>query len=135
MKFKLDILDGMFTQWRLFLLSFVHSWWTKHLLAIMWQPFHPFWANLYASYVFCRGKHSLKRRLRIRTLQFGTARNINELYDSVDPEVVLSVLVLKVFSLSFINDNLTKEKSKQTDFIINPMHGWYHSLNDGEEEI
>ncbi|CAN1252114.1 Protein transport protein Sec24A [Linum perenne] len=43
-----------------------------------------------------RGKHFLKRRIRIRTLQFGAARNVNELYDSVDPEAVLSVLVHKV---------------------------------------
>ncbi|OAY38211.1 protein transport protein SEC24 [Manihot esculenta] len=46
------------------------------------------------------GKHSLKRRLRIRTLQFGAARNVNELYDSVDPEAVLSVLVHKVILAS-----------------------------------
>ncbi|GAV70341.1 zf-Sec23_Sec24 domain-containing protein/Sec23_trunk domain-containing protein/Sec23_helical domain-containing protein/Sec23_BS domain-containing protein [Cephalotus follicularis] len=43
-----------------------------------------------------RSKYSLKRRLRIRTLQFGTAQNINELFDSIDSEVVLSVLVHKV---------------------------------------
>ncbi|GFZ20211.1 sec23/sec24 transport family protein [Actinidia rufa] len=48
----------------------------------------------------CRNKHSLKRRLRIRTLQFGTARNINELFDTVDPEAVLSILVHKVISAS-----------------------------------
>ncbi|CAL9000050.1 unnamed protein product [Prunus brigantina] len=47
-----------------------------------------------------RGKHSLKRRLRIRTLQCGVAQNINELYDSVDPEVVLSLLVHKVILAS-----------------------------------
>ncbi|KAI5666732.1 hypothetical protein M9H77_16585 [Catharanthus roseus] len=47
-----------------------------------------------------RNKHSLKRRLRIRTLQFGTARNFNEIYDSVDPEVVLSILVHKVILAS-----------------------------------
>lgn len=47
-----------------------------------------------------RGKHSLKRRLRIRTLQFAAAQNINELYDSVDPEAVLSVLVHKVILAS-----------------------------------
>ncbi|KAH8497807.1 hypothetical protein Peur_073074 [Populus x canadensis] len=47
-----------------------------------------------------RGKHLLKRRLRIRTLQFGTARNMNELYDSVDPEAVLSILVHKVILAS-----------------------------------
>ncbi|XP_048233875.1 protein transport protein Sec24A isoform X2 [Ricinus communis] len=49
---------------------------------------------------FSRGKHSLKRRLRIRTLQFGAARNIHEIYDSVDPEAVLSVLVHKVILAS-----------------------------------
>ncbi|KAL5832576.1 hypothetical protein ACOSQ3_016250 [Xanthoceras sorbifolium] len=47
-----------------------------------------------------RGKYSLKRRLRIRTLQFVTAQNINELYDNVDPETVLSVLVHKVILAS-----------------------------------
>ncbi|RRT74508.1 hypothetical protein B296_00003755 [Ensete ventricosum] len=33
-------------------------------------------------------RYSLKRRLRVKTLQFTTARSINDLYDSVDPEVV-----------------------------------------------
>ncbi|GMY15801.1 protein transport protein Sec24-like At3g07100 [Fagus crenata] len=47
-----------------------------------------------------RVKHSLKRRLRIRTLQYGAAQNINELYDSVDHEVVLSLLVHKVILAS-----------------------------------
>ncbi|KAB1223128.1 Protein transport protein SEC24-1 [Morella rubra] len=47
-----------------------------------------------------RPKHSLKRRLRIRTLQYGTAQNINEIYDTVDPEVVLSLLVHKVILAS-----------------------------------
>lgn len=47
-----------------------------------------------------RKKHSLERRLRIRTLQFGAAQNINELYDSVDSEVVLSLLVHKVVTAS-----------------------------------
>ncbi|KDP24980.1 hypothetical protein JCGZ_24318 [Jatropha curcas] len=46
------------------------------------------------------GKHSLQRRLRIRTLQFGVARNIHEIYDSVDPEAVLSILVHKVILAS-----------------------------------
>ncbi|XP_057534078.1 protein transport protein SEC23 D [Amaranthus tricolor] len=47
-----------------------------------------------------RPKFSIKRRLRIRTLQYGAARNINELYDSVDSEVVLSILVHKVIQAS-----------------------------------
>ncbi|XP_061374090.1 protein transport protein SEC23 D isoform X2 [Gastrolobium bilobum] len=47
-----------------------------------------------------RTKHSLQRRLRIRTSQFGIAQNIHELYDSCDPEVVLSLLVHKVILAS-----------------------------------
>lgn len=47
-----------------------------------------------------RKKHSLKRRLRIRTMQFGVAFEINESYDSVDSEVVLSLLVHKVIKSS-----------------------------------
>ncbi|CAL0333968.1 unnamed protein product [Lupinus luteus] len=47
-----------------------------------------------------RTTHSLKRRLRIRTLQFGVAKNIHELYDSCDPEVMLSLLVHKVILAS-----------------------------------
>ncbi|OIW05875.1 hypothetical protein TanjilG_23661 [Lupinus angustifolius] len=47
-----------------------------------------------------RTTHSLKRRLRIRTLQFGVAKNIHELYDSCDPEVLLSLLVHKVILAS-----------------------------------
>nr|KJB55613.1 hypothetical protein B456_009G085000 [Gossypium raimondii]KJB55614.1 hypothetical protein B456_009G085000 [Gossypium raimondii] len=46
------------------------------------------------------GKHSLKRQLRIRTLQYGTAQNLNDLYDSVDPEPVLSLLVHTVILAS-----------------------------------
>ncbi|OIW08495.1 hypothetical protein TanjilG_03171 [Lupinus angustifolius] len=47
-----------------------------------------------------RTTHSLKRRLRIRTLQFGVAKNVQELYDSCDPEVMLSLLVHKVILVS-----------------------------------
>ncbi|KAF9598246.1 hypothetical protein IFM89_026077 [Coptis chinensis] len=47
-----------------------------------------------------RLRHSLKRRLRIRTVQYGAAKSTNELYDSVDPEVVLSILVHKVILAS-----------------------------------
>lgn len=50
---------------------------------------------------FCRGTYALKRRLRIRTLQFATAQNISEIYDSVVPEVVLSLLVHKVIHDTF----------------------------------
>ncbi|KAG9440267.1 hypothetical protein H6P81_020432 [Aristolochia fimbriata] len=47
-----------------------------------------------------KSRYTLKRHLRIRTLQYATAANMNELYDSVDPEVVLSILIHKVISAS-----------------------------------
>ncbi|BAS94260.1 protein transport protein SEC23 D [Oryza sativa Japonica Group] len=47
------------------------------------------------SNMFC-----LKRRLRIRTLQYRPAKNINEIYDSVDPETLLHILVHKVILIS-----------------------------------
>ncbi|KAK9122802.1 hypothetical protein Sjap_012404 [Stephania japonica] len=47
-----------------------------------------------------RPKYSVKRRLRIRTVQYQTAREISDLYDSVEPEVVLSILVHKVILAS-----------------------------------
>ncbi|XP_020578173.1 protein transport protein SEC23 [Phalaenopsis equestris] len=43
-----------------------------------------------------RPKFSLQRRLRIRTIQYTTAGGINDLYDNVDPETVLCILVHKV---------------------------------------
>ncbi|PKU60093.1 protein transport protein SEC23 [Dendrobium catenatum] len=47
-----------------------------------------------------RPKFSLQRRLRIRTIQYTTAGGINDLYDNVDPETVLSILVHKVILAS-----------------------------------
>ncbi|XP_031387826.1 protein transport protein SEC23 [Punica granatum] len=47
-----------------------------------------------------RSMYFLKRRLRIRTIQYTASQNINELYDSVDPEVVLCLLVHKVIQAS-----------------------------------
>ncbi|RCV17511.1 hypothetical protein SETIT_3G225300v2 [Setaria italica] len=62
------------------------------------------------SYKFC-----LKRRLRIRTLQYRPARNISEIYDSVDPEVVLHILVHKVILESL--DKGVREGRQQ-------VHAW-----------
>lgn len=47
-----------------------------------------------------RSKFVVKRRLRIRTLRYEVARNINQLYDSVDSETILSILVHKVILAS-----------------------------------
>jgi len=44
-------------------------------------------------------------------MQFGTAHNINEIYDSVDHEVVLSLLVhkVKVISCFYLGSSERKE--------------------------
>ncbi|KAJ0976718.1 hypothetical protein J5N97_012192 [Dioscorea zingiberensis] len=47
-----------------------------------------------------RPRYYVQRRLRIRTMQYGVAANINELYDSVDSESILSILVHKVILAS-----------------------------------
>ncbi|KAI3461288.1 hypothetical protein Pfo_017951 [Paulownia fortunei] len=65
-----------------------------------------------------RANYSLKRRLRIRTLQFGTARNINEIYDSVDPEVVLSILVHEVI-LSCLENGVREGRILLHEWLVN----------------
>ncbi|XP_071710923.1 protein transport protein SEC23 D-like [Rutidosis leptorrhynchoides] len=64
-----------------------------------------------------RMKYTLKRRLRIRTMQFGVARNFNELYDSVDPEVVLSILVHKVI-LSSLTEGIREGRMLLHDWLV-----------------
>ncbi|PIN00483.1 Vesicle coat complex COPII, subunit SEC24/subunit SFB2 [Handroanthus impetiginosus] len=65
-----------------------------------------------------RSKYSLKRRLRIRTLQFGTAHNINEIYDRVDPEVVLSILVHEVI-LSSLEHGVREGRILLHEWLVN----------------
>ncbi|XP_051217224.1 protein transport protein SEC23 D [Lolium perenne] len=50
-----------------------------------------------------RSKFSLQRRLRVRTIQYNTTANIWDLYDFVDPDVVLTILVHQVI-LASLND-------------------------------
>ncbi|XP_022142397.1 protein transport protein sec24, partial [Momordica charantia] len=64
-----------------------------------------------------RTEHSLKRRLRIRTIQFGTAQNFNELYDSVEPEVVLSLLVHKVI-LASLEQGVREGRALLHDWLV-----------------
>ncbi|XP_054812670.1 protein transport protein SEC23 D [Prosopis cineraria] len=64
-----------------------------------------------------RTKHSLKRRLRIRTLQFSVAQNMHELYDSVDPEVVLSLLVHKVI-LASLKEGVREGRMLLQDWLV-----------------
>ncbi|XP_071697944.1 protein transport protein SEC23 D-like isoform X2 [Rutidosis leptorrhynchoides] len=64
-----------------------------------------------------RSKYTLKRRLRIRTMQFGVAHTFNELYDSVDPEVVLSILVHKVI-LSSLSEGVGEGRMLLHDWLV-----------------
>ncbi|GAB2233945.1 hypothetical protein Droror1_Dr00003175 [Drosera rotundifolia] len=64
-----------------------------------------------------RPKFSLKRRLRIRTVKYGTARNINELYDSIDAEVVLSILVHKVV-LASLEQGVREGRALLHDWLV-----------------
>ncbi|XP_048557303.1 protein transport protein Sec24B-like [Triticum urartu] len=47
-----------------------------------------------------RSKFSVQRRLRVRTIQYNTTANIWDLYDFVDPDVVLTILVHQVILAS-----------------------------------
>ncbi|KAL7127110.1 hypothetical protein ABFS83_14G233400 [Erythranthe nasuta] len=65
-----------------------------------------------------RGKYSLKRRMRIRTLQFETARSVNDIYDTVDPEVVLSILVHEVI-LSSLENGVREARISLHEWLVN----------------
>ncbi|KAK9072674.1 hypothetical protein SSX86_009109 [Deinandra increscens subsp. villosa] len=64
-----------------------------------------------------RSKYTIKRRLRIRTMQFGVAHNFNELYDSVDHEVVLSILVHKVI-LASLSEGVREGRVLLHDWLV-----------------
>ncbi|GKB53739.1 transport protein Sec24-like protein [Tanacetum coccineum] len=64
-----------------------------------------------------RLKYTLKRRLRIRTMQFGVAHNMNELYDGVDSEVVLSILVHKVI-LASLSEGVREGRMLLHDWLV-----------------
>lgn len=49
----------------------------------------------------CKRKYfTLKRHLRVRTVQLGVARNIGEIYDCADSDVILSILTHKIIRAS-----------------------------------
>ncbi|KAF3332055.1 protein transport protein SEC23-like protein [Carex littledalei] len=68
--------------------------------------------NSSTSFKFC-----VKRRLRIRTLQFAVARNIHEIYDSVDTEAILSILVHKVI-LASLEEGVREGRNLLTDWLV-----------------
>ncbi|KAI3688103.1 hypothetical protein L1987_81811 [Smallanthus sonchifolius] len=61
-----------------------------------------------------RSKYTIKRRLRIRTIQFGVAHNFN---DSVDQEVVLSILVHKVI-LASLSEGVREGRMLLHDWLV-----------------
>ncbi|KAK9062379.1 hypothetical protein SSX86_019565 [Deinandra increscens subsp. villosa] len=64
-----------------------------------------------------RLKYTVKRRLRIRTMQYGIANSINEIYDNVDPEVVLLTLVHKVI-LASLNEGVQEGRMLLHDWLV-----------------
>ncbi|KAK3142681.1 hypothetical protein QOZ80_4BG0349890 [Eleusine coracana subsp. coracana] len=48
----------------------------------------------------CRSKYSLQRRIRVRTIQYNATANIWDLYDFVDPDVVLTIMLHQVILAS-----------------------------------
>ncbi|EPS61152.1 hypothetical protein M569_13647, partial [Genlisea aurea] len=65
-----------------------------------------------------RTQYSVRRRLRIRTLQFAAARNINEVYDGVDSEVILCILVHEVI-LSSLENGVREARILLHEWLVN----------------
>jgi hypothetical protein len=60
-----------------------------------------------------RQGYTVQRRLRLKTLQFEVAPNFTELYESADPEVILTVLTHKVSifnSPTILDDHIEIDK-------------------------
>uniref|UniRef100_A0A0D9W4N9 Sec23/Sec24 trunk domain-containing protein n=1 Tax=Leersia perrieri TaxID=77586 RepID=A0A0D9W4N9_9ORYZ len=66
-----------------------------------------------------RSKFTLQRRLRVRTIQYNTTANIWDLYDFVDPDVVLTILVHQVI-LASLSDVL-EAKIWLRDWLVNAI--------------
>ncbi|KAK4607811.1 hypothetical protein RGQ29_001572 [Quercus rubra] len=64
-----------------------------------------------------RAKHSLKRRLRIRTCNLELLKMLTNCYDSVDPEVVLSLLVHKVI-LASLEQGVREGRMLLNDWLV-----------------
>jgi len=69
------------------------------------------------SAVSSRQGYTLKRRLRIRTLQIGVAANYAELYESVEPEVILTVLTHKIIQAS-LEDGVKEARALLHDWLV-----------------
>ncbi|XP_020092690.1 protein transport protein Sec24-like At3g07100 isoform X1 [Ananas comosus] len=78
-------------------------------------------------------KFYLKRRLRLRTLQLGVARNMNELYDSVDSEAVLSILVHKVIQVS-LEEGVREGRNLLHDWLV-ILTAQYNDAQNGGSSI
>ncbi|XP_078433788.1 sec23/sec24 transport family protein [Wolffia australiana] len=62
-------------------------------------------------------KHFVQRRLRIRSVQMSTGLNFNEIYDSVDADVVLTILVHKVI-IACLEQGVREGRSLLYDWLI-----------------
>eukprot|EP00249_Psilotum_nudum_P022659 c28602_g1_i1 orf=222-2453(+) len=62
-------------------------------------------------------RYVLKRRLRLHTVQLGVARSINELYESVDSDVVLSILTHKIIHAS-LEDGVKEGRLLLHDWLV-----------------
>jgi len=69
------------------------------------------------SAVFSRQGYTLKRRLRIRTLEIGVAANYAELYESAQPEVILRVLTHKMIQAS-LEDGVKEARALVHDWLV-----------------
>ncbi|CAK9861969.1 unnamed protein product [Sphagnum jensenii] len=69
------------------------------------------------SAIFSRQVYTLKRQLRIRTLQIGVAANYAELYESAQPEVILTVLTHKVIQAS-LEDGVKEACALLHDWLV-----------------
>ncbi|KAG6549307.1 hypothetical protein Mapa_009293 [Marchantia paleacea] len=62
-------------------------------------------------------RYVLKRRLRVRTVELGLSRNIYELYESADPEVILTILTHKIIQAS-LNDGVKEGRLLLHDWLV-----------------
>ncbi|CAN5956796.1 unnamed protein product [Sphagnum jensenii] len=69
------------------------------------------------SAIFSRQVYTLKRRLRIQTLQIGVAANYAELYESAQPEVILRVLTHEVIQAS-LEDGVKEACALLHDWLV-----------------
>ncbi|KAI5064713.1 hypothetical protein GOP47_0019408 [Adiantum capillus-veneris] len=64
-----------------------------------------------------RKRFTLQRRLRVRSIQIEVARNLGELYESADSEVILSILTHKIIHAS-LEEGIKEARTLLHDWLI-----------------